>query len=83
MVRPGARPRGAGEDGKGAVAFALTLDEHAAVLLDRGGDQRVMARQGFSHRRGVPFPEASTALDVGEEKGDRAGRQLCHVAASA
>jgi len=36
--------------------------------------QGIVAGQRRPHRLGVLLPEAGAALDVGEEKGDRAGR---------
>ena len=43
-----------------------------------GRDELVVPSERSAHRRGGLLPEAGRALDVGEEEGNRPGRQLRH-----
>jgi hypothetical protein len=61
----------ASEDGEEAIAFAPAFDHDAPVLLDRLGEQRIMAGERLAHGLRVLLPQAGAALDVGEQKGDR------------
>ena len=53
----------------GAHAVARHLDDAAAMRLDRGTGQRVVARERRLHARRLALPQLSAALDVGEEEG--------------
>ena len=65
-----------GERGVHPVAGGL---HHVAVVrLDRRTQDLVVAGERGLHRVGVLLPEAGRALDVGEEEGDRPGRQVSH-----
>jgi hypothetical protein len=63
----------------GAELIADGLEDVTVVRDDGRAEQRVVAGEGIPHRGGLLFPEAGAALDVGEEKGDGAGRDLTHV----
>ena len=69
---------GAGKDGEAAIALAPWPDHVPTMPHDDLLDQRVVADQGRPHGRRLLLPEASTALNVGEEKGDSARRQVGH-----
>ena len=59
-------------------AVAGGLDDRAAVRLDRGAHDRVVARQRGPHRLGLFLPQAGRAFDVGEQERHRSGRRLTH-----
>jgi len=64
------------EHGKAAVALAARADHLAAMLCHKVFDERVVARQRFTHGLRIVQPGSGAALDVGEEKGDCPRRQL-------
>ena len=66
---------GEAEDGEQAVALTAALDEDACVLRDHRHCKGVVAGEGIPHRVRVLLPEASAALDVGEEKRNRSRRR--------
>src|SRR5437763_457688 len=55
----------------GAEGVADGLEDVAAVALDGGAEDPVVAAEGLAHLLRVVFPEACAPLDVGEEEGDR------------
>ena len=69
---------GARKDGEAAVALAAWPHDMPIVLGDDLLDQRIMPHERLAHRIAVLLPERGAALDVGEEEGDGAGRQLRH-----
>ncbi len=54
------------------------LDHVSTVRLDRLAQDRVVARQSDVHRVGMRFPLVRGFLEIGEQEGHRARRQLCH-----
>ncbi len=71
--------RVAGGREHGVHAVARRLHDVPAVRADRVVQDRVVAREGDRHRVGLLLPETRRALEVGEEKGDGARRQIGHV----
>jgi len=71
----GGRGRKGGIDG-----IADGLEDMAAVLFDGVAEDGVVAREGSRHGGGMLLPQPGGALNVGEEKGDGAGRKLRHQA---
>src|SRR5690349_13229807 len=59
----------------GGEAVATALKDDPLLGAQRGAQQGVVLRQGLLHGGGVVLPAARAALDVGEQEGDRAGRQ--------
>ena len=74
VERRGHRGRGGGEGGQQRVADRPGDD--AAVVGDGGAEDRLVAGDGGRHGPGVVAPEAGAALDVGEEEGHRAAREV-------
>src|SRR5215212_5812192 len=66
--------RSGGEGGLDGIADGF--EEHAVVCLDCRPQERVVVLDRRRHRRLVPLPERSTALDVGEEEGDGAAGEI-------
>ena len=63
---------------RGAERVAARLEHVPFVIVDAVLEQRIMSRECRAHRRGVRFPQARAALDVGEQQRDGAGRKVCH-----
>jgi hypothetical protein len=91
-TRPGARAerplQGQGRGGRVArphehrhrrVALASGLDEPPAVGADGPGDQLLVLGQGGAHHRPVPLPQRRRPLDVGQQEGEDAIRELVTV----
>ena len=76
VERGGDGGRGGGKRGLHCVADRLEVD--AAMGRDGRIQKREMALNGRRHCRPVPLPELGAALDVGEEEGDGAARQVSH-----
>lgn len=70
--------RGTSEDGEAAVPLAAWADDMAAVGGDGRLNEGVMPGQGGRHGGGMALPEGGAALDIGEQKGEGAGRQVRH-----
>ena len=68
----------AGKDGEAAIALAPWTDDGAVLRGDDLLNERVVPSERKPHGGGLLLPEASTALNVGEEKGDSARRQVGH-----
>ena len=64
------------ERGHEAVALALLDRAHAAVAADAVGDQLVIGRHRDRHGLGLVLPAPGRALDVGQQQGDGADRQV-------
>ena len=74
------RGDGIGRGGKGGLhRVADHLEDGAAVGRDRLPQQREVTLDGSRHRRAVPLPERGAPLDVREEEGDGAARQVRHA----
>jgi hypothetical protein len=54
------------------------LEEYAVVPLRSCPYERQMACDRGCHRLSVPFAQRGAAIDVGEEEGDGAGREIGH-----
>ncbi len=65
-----------------AESVATRLEDMAVMIVDALAQQRIVTRERGAHRRGVRFPQARAALDVGEQQRDGAGRKVCHRVAS-
>src|SRR5262249_43609060 len=63
---------------KQAVPLATAADEGAPMRFDEGGSEGIVAGESRAHGPGVLLPETGAALDIGEEEGDGAGRQVTH-----
>ena len=77
----GPRPprRGHGRGGKCRLhSIANRLEVDAAVGGDRLTQEGEVAIDRRAHRRAVSLPQAGRALDIREEEGDGAARQLGH-----
>jgi hypothetical protein len=57
---------------------AHSLEDIAAVRLDCVSQEPFVTGERIGHLATVLLPEEGAALDVGEEKGDRAGGQVGH-----
>ena len=67
---------GVGGFREGSVdTIAGALDNRAPMRRDRVAQQGVMARESCRHCLRVALPELRTVLEIGEQPGDRAGRQ--------
>ena len=67
---------------RGAERVTDGLEHKAAVRRNAGAEQIVVALERLPHRAWEVFPAGGRALDVGEQKGDGAGRVLRHVRAA-
>src|SRR5215204_7170225 len=70
------RSRGSGK--RGLYRIPHGLEENAAVGPNGRTQQREVALDGGAHRLTITLPERGTLLDLGEEEGDRARRQVSH-----
>jgi hypothetical protein len=70
---------GAREHRHRRVALAAGLDEPPAVGGDGPGDQLLVLGQRDAHHRPVPLPQGRGALDVGQQEGEDALRELMTV----
>ena len=76
-VDRGPHPVGGGGEHR-VRAVAGGLHDGAAVRLDRGAHECVVARECGPHRLGLFLPQAGRAFDVGEQERHRSGRRLTH-----
>jgi len=53
-------------------SIARALNDVAVRRVDRIAQQRIVTRKGKLHRAGMVLPQWGTALDIGEQEGDRA-----------
>jgi hypothetical protein len=65
-----------------AKGIAHGFEDVAAVGLNGGAEESVVAGQRLLHRFEVLLPEAGAAFDVGEQEGDRRARRIYHVETS-
>jgi len=69
---------GSAEDGEAAVSLAARADNVTSMLCHDLLYQGVMPHEGLSHGIAMLLPEGGAGVNVGEEKGDRAGWELSH-----
>jgi hypothetical protein len=63
--------------GKGRVeAIPSRVEDDTMSGSDRVAQDGIVAGKGIPHGRWVLFPQPGAAFNIGEEKGDRAGRQI-------
>ena len=72
------RAASSGSSNAACTPSPVILTTRAAMALDGGARERIVARQRGAHRSRLRFPQPRAALDVGEEQGGAGRRAGVH-----